>query len=248
MATSVTPVPEPQAPINHFGRMFGVLFSPRQTFEDIAHRPSWVAPILLLSILGLGVGTVMNQRVDWESFVRQQAEKSSRFAQLSEDQKQRTIGMQAKIAPMIAYGSGLLGSAFVALVLAGVYLGVFNLFAGADLRFGQSLGIVSHALMPWAIASVLAILTMLFKSSGDVDPEHILASNVAALLPSEAPRWQVSLGSSLDLFWIWALILMGIGYASANPKKISTGKAIGLVVGSWAVWLLVKVGCVAAFS
>lgn len=248
MASSVTPAPEAQAPVNHFGRLFGVLFSPRPTFEDIARRPSWVAPIVLLSILGLGVGGVMNQRVDWESFIRQQAEKSPRFAQLSEDQKQRTIGTQAKIAPMITYGFGLLGSALVALILAGIYLGVFNLFAGAGLRFGQSFGIVSHALMPSAIASVLAILTMLFKSHGDVDPERILASNVAALLPSEAPRWQVSLGSSLDLFWIWVLILMGIGYASADPKKVSTGKAVGFVVAPWAVWVLVKVGWAAAFS
>lgn len=248
MATGVTPAPEAQAPVNHFGRLFGVLFSPRQTFRDIARRPSWVAPIVLLSILGLGVGGVMNQRVDWESFIRQQAEKSPRFAQLSEDQKQRAIGMQAKIAPMIGYGFGLCGPALVALILAGIYLGVFNLFAGAGLRFGQSFGIVSHALMPSAIASVLAILTMLFKSHGDVDPERILASNVAALLPSDVPRWQVSLGSSLDLFWIWALMLMGIGYASTNPMKISTGKAVGLVFGPWAVWVLVKVGWAAAFS
>jgi hypothetical protein len=175
MVTTLISTPEERAPINHFGRIVGALFSPKATFQDIARRPGWAAPIVLFSLLGLGFSWVMNQRVDWESFIRQQAEKSPRFAQLSEDQKQRAIGMQAKIAPMIGYGFGLCGPALVALILAGIYLGV-------------------------------------------------------------------------DLFWIWALMLMGIGYASTNPMKISTGKAVGLVVGPWAVWVLVKVGWAAAFS
>ncbi len=97
--------------------------------------------------------------------------------------------MEAKYAPMFAYAIGLVGSTIVALILSGVYLGAFNLFAGAGLRFGQSFGITSHALMPSVIASVLAIVTMLLKSRGDVDPERLLASNVAALLPSDVPRW-----------------------------------------------------------
>ncbi len=246
MAT--TPAPEAQAPVNHFGRMLDVLFSPKQTFEDIARRPSWLAPMALFCILGLGFAWVMNQRVDWGSFIRQQAEKSSRFAQLSEQQKQRALEPQTKYAPMFAYAIGLLGSPILVLVMAGVYLGAFNLFAGAGLRFGQSFGITTHALMPSVIASVLGMVTMLLKSRGDVDPERLLASNVAALLPGDVPRWQVSLGSSLDIFWIWVLVLAGAGFAAANPKKISAGKGIAVVFAIWAVWLLVKVGWAAAFS
>ncbi len=131
----------------------------------------------------------MNQRVDWESYIRQQAEKSSRFAQLSEQQKQRAVETQAKYVPMITYAAGLLRSTVLVLILSGVYLGAFNLFAGAGLRFGQTFGIASHALMPSVIAWVLAIVIMLLKSRGEVDPERLLASNVAALLPSDVPRW-----------------------------------------------------------
>ncbi len=71
MAGTPTPGPETQVPINHFGRMVGVLFNPKPTFQDIAGRPSWVAPIVLLALLGLGLSWVMNQRVDWESYIRQ---------------------------------------------------------------------------------------------------------------------------------------------------------------------------------
>jgi hypothetical protein len=248
MTTTPTQAPEAQGPVNPIGRMFGALFSPKAAFEDIARRPSWIAPMALFCILGLGFAWVMNQRVDWEGFIRQQAEKSTRFAQLSEQQKQRALEPQTKYAPMFAYAIGLLGSPVLVLILAGVYLGAFNLFAGAGLRFGQSFGITTHALMPSVIASLLGIVTMLLKSRGDVDPERLLASNVAALLPGDAPRWQVSLGSSLDIFWIWVLVLLGVGFAAANPKKISAGKGIGIVFGIWVVWVLVKVGWAAAFS
>ena len=248
MVTTPGLTPEEQAPINHFGRIVGALFSPQATFQDIVRRPSWIAPIVLFSLLGLGFSWVMNQRVDWESFIRQQAEKSSRFAQLSEEQKQRALAPQTKYAPIFAYVIGLLGAPLLALILASVYLGAFNLFAGAGLRFAQSFGIAAHALLPTVIASVLGIITMLLKSRGEVDPERLLASNVAVLLPGDAPRWQVALGSSLDIFWIWTLILLGVGFAAANPKKVSTGKGIGIVFAIWAVWLLVKVGWAAAFS
>src|SRR5712691_3248497 len=42
MATTPAPAPEPQASISPFGRIIGVLFSPKSTFEDIARKPSWV--------------------------------------------------------------------------------------------------------------------------------------------------------------------------------------------------------------
>lgn len=51
-----------------------------------------------------------------------------------------------------------------------------------------------------------------------------------------------------DIFWIWALVLLAVGFAAANPKKISTGKGVGTVFAIWAVWLLAKVGWAAAFS
>jgi hypothetical protein len=248
MATTTSPVPEAEPSIGAVGRLTGALFNPKETFADIARRPSWVAPIVLLSILGMGVGIVLNQRVDWANFFRQQNEKNSRIAQMSEEQKQQVVSSQMKFAPASAYVFGTLGAACVALILALVYWGAFNLLAGAELNFGRSFGITSHALLPTAIGSVLAIITMFLKSPGEVDPEHLLASNVGALLGSDSPKWLASLGSSLDIFWIWVLILLATGFSLANPKKIPMGKAIGTVFGIWALWLVVKIGFAAAFS
>jgi hypothetical protein len=244
MATITTPAgaPEPQAPINHFGRIIGALLNPRKTFEDIARRPSWIAPVLLMSIIGLGVAAMMNQRVNWGTFIRQKAEQNARFAQLSEEQKDRALGTQVKYAPVFSYCIGGLGTMIAVLIFALIYLGAFNLFAGAGLNYKASLGITSHAYLPSAIAGILVLITLPLKAYGDVDPEHMLASNLGAFLGSDSPKWLQTLGTSIDIFWIGILVLFAIGYSAANPKKIKTSTAFGIVFGLWAVWVLAKVG------
>jgi hypothetical protein len=44
------------------------------------------------------------------------------------------------------------------------------------------------------------------------------------------------------------MALLAIGFAAANPKKISKGGAFGVVLGVWAVWVLVKVCWAAIFG
>ncbi len=109
------------------------------------------------------------------------------------------------------------------------------------------MGIVSYAFVPSLVSSILTVVVLALKRYGDVDPTRMLATGVAAFLPADAPSWQVSLGGSLEIFWIWTMILMAIGYNKANPKKISSGTAFGIVFGLWAVFVLIKVGISAAF-
>jgi hypothetical protein len=66
------PVPEPQASISPFGRIVGVLFSPKKTFEDIARKPSWLLPVVLSTLLGILSTVVLNQRMDWREYISQQ--------------------------------------------------------------------------------------------------------------------------------------------------------------------------------
>ncbi len=70
MATTPGPAPAESSQIGTLGRMAGALFSPRSIFEDIAHRPGWVAPIVLLTILSLAVTAIFSQRVGWEQFMK----------------------------------------------------------------------------------------------------------------------------------------------------------------------------------
>jgi hypothetical protein len=87
----------------------------------------------------------------------------------------------------------------------------------------------------------LAIIILVIKPRGDVDPEHFLASSLGAFLPDDAPKWLEALGQSLELFWIWTMTLVAIGFSAANRKKIKPAGAFLTVFGLWGVWVLGKV-------
>ena len=85
---------------------------------------------------------------------------------------------------------------------------------------------MSHAFVPLIISSLVAIVVLVIKQRGDADPEHFLAGSLSAFLPDNAPKWQETLGQSLELFWIWTLALVAIGFSAANPKKIKPGECV----------------------
>jgi Yip1 domain len=242
MATTSMPAPEAQASVGSFGRMVGVITSPTKTFADIAQRPSWVVPLLLMCLLSVGVGGLIGQKTDWRGFFERQMAKNSRFDNMSQDQKENILQAQMKWAPPMSYGIGAFFIVVGSLVLALIYWGSFNLFCGAGLRFGQGFAITVHAFVPTIISSILAIIILLIKPRGDIDPEHFLATSLSAFLPDDAPHWMEVLGQSLELFWIWCIALVAVGFAAANPRKVKKGTAFGIVFGLWIIWVLARVG------
>ncbi len=166
---------------------------------------------------------------------------------MTPEQRQQALDRAVPIARIIGYVGATIGYV-VALLLAAIFLGAFNLIAGAGLRYNTSLGIVSHALMPGAISGMLAIVVLYLKDPDTIDLEHLVASNLGAFLGSDTPRWLVTLASSIDLFVFWIIFLLATGFSVASPRKVTMGKALGTILGFWAAYVLVKVGWAAAFS
>ena len=241
MATTPIPASEAPARINHLGRIIGALFSPKKTFAQIAERPSWLAALLLMAVLGTAVGAMLNTKMNWGDYIRHKAEESPRFAQLSEEQKDQALTPQIKFWSKFSYCVGAVGVPISALFFALLYWASFNLFSGAGLKYGTAFGITTHAFVPTIIQSILAMIILPLKSFGDVDPESIVAANVKAFLSDGAPKWLAALGSSLDLFWIWFMVLASIGFTAANPKKVKSSVAYSVIFGLWGVWVLAKV-------
>ena len=248
--TAVSPeAPEPaKVPINHFGRITGMFFSPKATFEQIARRPSWLAPVLLMTIVGLVVGVAINQRVDWRDVASKRIEESPRAANLSAEQKEQQISIGAKVSPYFAYGFGLIGPILLVVIVATVMWGAYNLLGGANANYGVSLAIVSHAFVVTVVSSLLFILILYLKPIGTVDLENPVAANLGALVPDGSAKWLEKLASAIDVFSFWVMALIGIGYAAFNPKKLKTGSAIAICFGVWAAYEVVRVGISFIFS
>jgi len=242
MATIPTPAaePQPQASISPFGRIVGVLFSPQVTFADIAKKPSWLLPVLISTILGIVSTTVLNQRMNWCEYVFQQIDKNPRAAQLSTEQKQQQAETSAKVTTYIVYGVGVAGSILFALAIGGVMMLAYNLLAGAGATFAQSLGIAAHTLATSIVTTPVFLLILFLKPAGALDPDNPIASNLAAFLPDDSAKWLVTLCKSLDLFTIWTLVLLAIGFAAVNPKKLKGAKSYVIVFSVWDALVLVK--------
>jgi hypothetical protein len=248
MATTPVPAPEAQATISPFGRIIGVFFSPGKTFEDIVRKPSWMLPLLLTTLLSIGVSFAINQRINWREFMSQQIEKSPRAAQLSADQKQQQIEGGAKFTPPFTYAVGVLGPFLGVLIIGLVMWGAYGLLGGASTNFSTALSITAHAFLTGLVSSPLLILTLYLKPYGTADLDNPLAANIAAFLPEDSAKWLVALCKSFDLFTFWTLILLAIGFAAVNPKKLKGAKSFTIGFSVWAAFVVLRVGWAFIFS
>jgi len=252
MATPATPAPPPPVPVNSFGRLFGVFFEPKATFESIAQRPTWVLPMIVLILISIVIVALIGSRVGWRQVIDRQIASSPRAQQRMEQvppaQREQILDKQAKFAGVIAYVGVIVGTVIAEVIVAALLLAVFNIMAGSKISFSTSLGIVAHSWMPYAITGLLGILILFIKDPSTIDTQNLVASNPGALLPDGSAKWLVSLLTSLDLFTFWVLVLQGIGYSATNPKKISFGKAFASILAVWLLFVLIKVGFAAAFA
>lgn len=252
MAVTTAAVPEAPPSMGALARVVGAIVSPRATFQDIARRPGWLLPVILLIVCSCALTTVFTQRVGWRAFMEKQDLQSRRaqqqMAQMTPQQKERMIQLQVKAAPIVGYVGGVIGFPISMLVIAAIFMGVFNATASAALDFKTSFSVVAHAWMPFLLATLLGILVLFLKPPDTVNLQNLVASNVAALLSNSAPRWLEAIGESLDIFTFWVLGLMAFGYSVSRAKKLGRGTALSWVVGVWVVYVLIKAGLVAIFS
>lgn len=248
MSTAATPVPEASGSSSSLSRVFGVLFSPKPTFESIVARPTWLLPLVLIAILGLATTFLYGQHVGWRSFMAKQIEESPRTQNMAPEQKEQIIDQQTKYAPVFGYVAVLVFTFGGTALIAAILLGAFNLVGGASLKYKQSLAIASYASVPVLVSQILGILMIFIKDPATIDIRTLVASNAGAFMPDDTSKALLSLCQSLDIFSFWIMALMTVGYSASNPGKLSFGKSFGIVFACWLIWVVAKVGLTAAFS
>ena len=249
MATTPAPMAEaPAATISPFGRVLGVFFSPKATFEDIVRKPSWLLPFAIFIVLVVAVCISINLRMNWRDYIGQQIDKSPQASQLSAEQRDQRIEAGVKFAPVFTYVFGVGGQIMIVLVVTLIMWGAFSLLGGVSTNFSTALGITSHAFMTSLVSSPLFILTAFLKPYGTLDLENPLASNLAVLLPEDSAKWLVALCKSFDVFVFWILVLLAIGFTAVNAKKLKGAKPFTIAFTVWAVFVAIRVGGALIFS
>jgi len=244
-STTLQQAPEAPEKGNSFGRIIGVIFSPKETFESIVRKPTWLVPIILLCLVQCAVVGIYGQRVGWRSLLEKQLGNNPQFQQLKPEAQQERIQQVMPFVSKIAYVQVIIGP-FVALFLfAGIFWLIFNMGAGAKIGYRIAMGVVSYSLVPGLLTALLGILVLYLKDPSTVDLQNLVATNVASYLSSDAPKWMHAL-RLVDLFVIWEMILLALGFSAAAPKKLSTGSAFAWIFGLWAIVFLCWVGFAAA--
>jgi hypothetical protein len=168
---------------------------------------------------------------------------------MTPEQRDQMLDTQVKWASKIGYIAGVFGLFIALLIVAGVLLLGFMVIAGIRPTYSQAMGIVAHAWVgPGIIAGLLGILILFLKDPSTVDINSLVASNVGAFMPDDTAKWLKTLLGSIDIFAFWNMLLMAFGFSAVEPKRLSVGKAFGIVLSLFILWTLIKTGLAAAFS
>ena len=109
------------------------------------------------------------------------------------------------------------------------------------------MGIVSHAFIVTILSTLFFILVLYLKPPGTIDLENPVATNLGAFLPDSTPKVLMALAKSIDIFSVWVLLLISIGFAAVNPKKLK-GKSLSIAISVWAIYVACKMGIAWIFS
>ncbi len=163
------PPPAPDAPTGSLERLGGVLFSPDDTFREIAARPNVFAPLALLVVVTLISTVLLLPRMDFETMMRDQMERSGRASQMAPGDLDRAVRMSASFAKVIGYVSPVIVIIMVVIV-AGVLLVTFRMFGGEG-TFKQAFSVTLYAWVPVIIRSLIGTIVGVFK--GSIDPATV---------------------------------------------------------------------------
>ena len=244
--------PEPSSdhaasPLSEVGRITDVFLDPKKAFADIAAKPSWILPVVLVILISLVGVYFYSTRVGWERAIRQNIETSSRTANMTADQREAAIQMQVKFAPL-AYVFVVLGPPLVAVIVGAVILLMCKM-GGASLTFKQTFAISAWAALTTAIQGILTIVVLFLKNPDEYNTMNPLAFNLGAFMepPPSSSRFIYSLATSIDLFTIWKVLLIAVGISVA-ARKLTFSKAVILVAAPWLIWVLLSSGFAGMFS
>jgi len=245
---SVAPSPAaPDAGGGFLGNLLNMYFEPRKAFASILRRPLLLAALAAYVAIVLGFTGVWMSKMDPHEFMKTQIEESPRADKMTAEQKQQIIETQAKMMPILGWVFGPVFIAILLLVVSGGLMFVFRFFYGGDVGFKQALAIVTWTFLAVSIISVPVTLSVLaLKGDWNLDPNQAVQANLGLLLDKSTaakPLW--TLFTSIDVFVLWMVFLLAVGFGVACKKP--TSSTLWGVVIPWLVFVGLKVGASALF-
>lgn len=231
---NITDTPATQ---NFIGRLMGVFFSPGETFKEIGLAPKIIIPLIVLALLGALIGIAMAERLDAVKIASMGIEKAVADGKMTQEQAAPQLEAMKKNATLIKATFpifGVLGTIVTVFAVAGIFK-LASLILGTENTFMPILGVTIYAYLAISIVSSVVLLALLFlKSPDEFDIQNPIGSNLGALLTiffskESLPKFVLAFANWIDVFSIWRLSLLAIGYAAVS-KRLKTGTAAMVLV------------------
>jgi len=201
--------------------------------------------VILSAILGTVYLNAFTQRVGWESVIRPAIERSPNAQNMPAQDRERLIRTTAGFYKYLGYGGAAIGTLFYVFIVAVLLMFLFDTIMSAGIGLKRMMAIVAYGFLPLMVQTALSMVVLYLKDPEEFNLQNPLMFNVGAYMSPEAPAALRSLGSSLDLFSLWIMVLLAIGVSSA-ARKISFGKALSGIVFGWALYVCIKAAAAAA--
>ena len=219
LPTSPAPTPEP-APLSQGARIVNTFIAPSKTFTDLRRSAQWWAPFLLITVMGWALIYVAEQKIGTQKIVENtlQARPKAEAAYEKATPEQRAT--QVKVSGVIYYVAIPVFLLFIWLIMSGLQFGTLKVVANSDISFGKTFAVLVYSALPLVLKNILAIASVLAGVNPDgFNLNNPLATNPAYFMsPTEHPFFYF-IGTQVDAFLIWTLVLTAIGFATTGKAK-----------------------------
>ncbi len=212
--------------------MIDAFFSPVAMFTRRAGRPAWAVYAIVTLLLAAGFYASLGalQGVFDAEMARAMAEVSAKNPNMTADQ---LAGMQSTMEASFKYG-GFVAMPFILLIL-GACVWLVAKVLGGELGYGGGVMVASFAYLPKVLESLLVSVQSLVLDTSKFSGRYQFSWGVGRFLDSSMSQGMQNLLGRIDLFTLWATLLIAIGlaYSAKVPKsKAYTGAAVVWVLGA----------------
>jgi Yip1 domain len=219
-----------------------LVFEPRKAFAEIAERPRYWFPLLLLFIATLATTIWYLSIVDIGWVADRQLRHNAFARSLTEDQIAQQVQM-AQGRRGLQIGITVVGTAIVlpiALMIAALYNFLVGKIVSFERSFRQWFSFTAWVAMPLVVAAIPAALVLATSETTEIAQESLKPLSLNSLFFHRAigePGF--SLFSSLDLFQLLTLYLSLVGVKVWSGRSwlfsaLFVGIPWGLIYGLWA--------------
>ena len=203
--------------------LVNILTSPREAFEAIKERPSFLVPLLAVILSNVALVLWYYSQVDYVWLI----ETTMAQRDLPDDVREQLVENAADASPMVTASLAAVVSSIVVLLmvaLTAAYLVIVSFVTNDGFRFKHWFSLVSWSSVPIVVAMLASMVNLAVNDAAHLPQQELNPLSFASLLALDVSGGGLLAGvlQGVDLTSVWALGLMVLGYRAWTGKPLGT--------------------------